>query len=184
MSDAGAVEPRQSDAPLVERLSGAVAIAGGLLSLCMATLVVVSVLGRWLSGMPWARSLADQAGITLGPINGDFEMVQMATALAIFAFLPYAQARRANIVVDTFTSFLPARGRSLIDAFWDLIYAGVVAVLAAALVSGTLDAYRSGQTTMLLQIILWPAIALSAALLIVLACVALATAVQRVRGRA
>jgi hypothetical protein len=36
----------------------------------------------------------------------------MATAIAIFAFLPYRQARRGNIVVDTFTSGLPERANA------------------------------------------------------------------------
>ena len=183
MSDLGATDRGGSPPSLVERLSGTIAVLGGLLSLGIALLVVISVLGRWLVGMDWARVIADRAGITLGPINGDFEMVQMATALAIFAFLPYAQARRANIVVDTFTGMLPRRVTAIIDAFWDVVYAGVIGVLAAALVADALDHYRSGQTTMLLQIIVWPAIALSAVLLMLLTCVALATALRLVRGR-
>jgi TRAP-type C4-dicarboxylate transport system permease small subunit len=183
MTDAGATERAPAQAPLVERTSGVIAVLGGLLSLGIALLVVVSVIGRWLVGMDWARALAGRLGITLGPINGDFEMVQMATALAIFACLPYAQARRANIVVDTFTGMLPRRVTATIDAFWDLVYAGVIGVLAAALIAGALDHYRSGQTTMLLQIIAWPAIALSAVLLMLLTCVALATALRLIRGR-
>ena len=47
----------------------------------------------------------------------------MATAVAIFASCPTARLRRGNIVVDTFTSWLPARGNAVIDAFWDLVYA-------------------------------------------------------------
>jgi TRAP-type C4-dicarboxylate transport system permease small subunit len=181
MSDLGASERQEPVASLVERLSGVIAVLGGLLSLGMAALVVVSVLGRWLAGMDWARAIAHRAGITLGPINGDFEMVQMATALAIFAFLPYAQARRANIVVDTFTAKLPRPVNALIDAFWDLVYAAVIGVLAASLFVGTLEHYRSGETTMLLQIIIWPATAISALLLVLLACVAIATALRLVR---
>jgi TRAP-type C4-dicarboxylate transport system permease small subunit len=180
--DAG--ERARPRAPLVERLSGAVAVLGGFLSLALALLVVTSVLGRWLSGMAWARDIAGVAGITLGPVNGDFEMVQMATAVAVFTFLPYAQARRANIVVDTFTTGLPQRARSWIDAFWDLVYAGMMGLLACALVVGTLEHYRSGETTMLLQIIVWPAIAISTALLFLLTGVAVATAVRLVRGSA
>jgi hypothetical protein len=182
MSDVGASERRDPPVSLVERLSGTIAVLGGLLSLGIATLVVVSVLGRWVAGMDWARAIADRLGVTLGPINGDFEMVQMATAIAIFAFLPYAQARRANIVVDTFTGMLPRRLTSLIDAFWDLVYAAVVGVLAASLFVGTLEHYRSGETTMLLQIIIWPATAISALLLVLLTCVALDTALRLVRG--
>ena len=48
---------------------------------------------------------------------------------------------------------------------------------------GTLEHYRSGQTTMLLQIIAWPAIAISTALLFLLTCVAVATAVRLLRGQ-
>lgn len=179
MSNAG--PSGRGDAPIVDRLSGWIAILGGVLALAVAMLVVVSVLGRWLSGMAWAQSAAGALGLTLGPINGDFEMVQMATAIGVFAYLPYAQARRANIVVDTFTSKLPPRVCAFIDAFWDLVYAGVMGVLTASLVVGTIEHYRSGQTTMLLQIIVWPAIAISTALLCLLTCVALATAFRLVR---
>jgi hypothetical protein len=56
--------------------------------------------------------------------------------------------------------------------------------MAACLTAGVLEHYRSGQTTMLLQIIVWPALALCAALALVLACVALATAIHLIRGRA
>lgn len=182
MSDAGASAQADVRPSLVERLSGAIAVLGGVLSLGVALLVVFSVLGRWLSGVPWAEAAARTLGFDLGPINGDFEMVQMATAVAIFTFLPYTQARRGNIFVDTFTIMLPARVNARIDAFWDLVYAGMAGILAACLIVGTLEHYRSGQTTMLLQIIAWPAIAISTLLLLLLTCVALATAARLIRG--
>jgi TRAP-type C4-dicarboxylate transport system permease small subunit len=183
MSDTGSnFQTAAKEASLVERLSGIVAILGGLLALAMAFLVVVSVLGRWLSGVPLADRIAGALGLTLGPINGDFEMVQMATAIAVFAFLPYTQARRGNILVDTFTSRLPRHVNARIDAIWDLVYAGMMGILTACLAVGTLEHYRSGQTTMLLQIIVWPAIAVSALLLLLLTCVALATAIRLARG--
>jgi TRAP-type C4-dicarboxylate transport system permease small subunit len=168
--------------PLVERFSGTIAILGGLLALATALLVVFSVLGRWLSGMPWADRIASAIGLKLGPINGDFEMVQMATAVAIFAFLPYTQARRGNIFVDTFTGKLGPRSNGLIDALWDLVYAGMIGLLTWCLAVGAIEHYRSGQTTMLLQIIIWPAIAISTALLLLLTCVAVSTAVSRLRS--
>ncbi len=169
--------------PLAERLSGMIAVLGGLLALATASLVIVSVLGRWLSGLPWAQSVAGTLGITLGPINGDFEMVQMATAVAIFAFLPYTQARRGNIFVDTFTGWMPRRSTTIVDAFWDLVYAGMMALLTWCLAVGTIEHYQSGQTTMLLQIIAWPAIAISTLLLALLTCVAISTAIARLRAQ-
>ena len=77
---------------LAERLGAALALTGAALSLFIAGLVTMSVALRWAtsSGLP-----------------GDFEMVQMAVALAIFSFLPYTQLRRGNMLVDTFTSRLP-----------------------------------------------------------------------------
>jgi TRAP-type C4-dicarboxylate transport system permease small subunit len=136
------------------RLTGYIATFGGTLALAVALLATTSVLGRWLFG---------------APIEGDFEFVKMATAIAVFAYLPYTQARRGNIMVDTFTMGLSARMRCLIDAFWDLAYAGFMAFLTYALFQGTLDAIKSGETTMQRQILIWPTIGLSMLLCGVLA---------------
>ena len=154
--------------PFVERLSGTIAVLGGLLLLAMAGLVVVSVIGRRFFN---------------SPVNGDFELVSMGAAIAVFTFLPYTQARRGNILVDTFTNWLPARTNQLIDAFWDLVYAATMGFLAVCLMDGAFEHYRSGQTTMLLQLAIWPAIAISAALMVLLTFVALATALRQIRGR-
>ncbi|MGO1118354.1 TRAP transporter small permease [Rhodovibrionaceae bacterium A322] len=37
------------------------------------------------------------------PLAGDFELVQLGCALAVFAFLPYCQMTRGHIAVDIFT---------------------------------------------------------------------------------
>ena len=168
MSDAGAPAQREPRATLIERLSGAVAVTGGALSLAVALLVVVSVVGRRFFN---------------APIPGDFELVQMATAIAVFSFLPYCQARRGNIVVDTFTTRLPPRVNAVIDAFWDLVYAGMMGLMTACLAVGTLDHIRNGQTTMVLQFPIWPAIAVCTGLALLLTVVALTTAGRLLRGR-
>jgi TRAP-type C4-dicarboxylate transport system permease small subunit len=101
----------------------------------------------------------------------------MATAVAVFAYLPYTQARRGNIYVDTFTGWLPEGGRRALDAFWDLVYAAFMAFVAYCLVYGSLGAIQSGETTMQRQLPIWPSIVLSTALCMILALTALATAV-------
>lgn len=154
--------------PLIERITGNVAMLGGFLALGVAILVVCSVLGRWLFGTP---------------IEGDFEFVKMATAMAIFAYLPYTQARRGNIIVDTFTSWLPKRAVDLIDAFWDLCYLIFMTFCATGLVAGTAEAFKSRETTMQLQLLVWPVIAVCAALCILLAITALVTAMRLIGGR-
>jgi TRAP-type C4-dicarboxylate transport system permease small subunit len=154
--------------PAIERLTAVVAVLGGCLALAMAMLVVFSVLGRWLLSQP---------------IEGDFEFVKMGTAVAVFAYLPYTQARRGNIVVDTFSGWMSARGRALLDLFWDLCFCAAMAFCAFGLMRGTLDAIASRETTMQLQIIVWPVIGLCCLLCLLCAVTALLTGRDLLRSR-
>jgi TRAP-type C4-dicarboxylate transport system permease small subunit len=154
--------------PLIERLTGPVAIFGGLLALAVAALVVVSVLGRWLFSMP---------------VEGDFEFVKMATAIGVFAYLPYTQARRGNIMVDTFTGWMGQAARNRLDAFWDLAYAAFMALCAWGLFTGARDALRTGETTMQLQLAVWPAIALCAVLCLLLVVTCIGTIARLIGSR-
>ena len=63
-------------------------------------------------------------------IPGDVELIQAATAVAAFTFLPFGQINRSTIVVDTFTQRLPERVRNGIDAFWDMAYAAAALILS------------------------------------------------------
>jgi TRAP-type C4-dicarboxylate transport system permease small subunit len=151
----------------IERVTSLIAVLGGLLTLAVALLATTSVVMRWLFN---------------APIDGDFEFVKIATAVAIFAYLPYTQARRGNIMVDTFTNWMPQRLTALIDAFWDLAYAALIGYVGYCLIYGTLDAIKSGETTMQRQILIWPSIALSTALCLLLTLTAVATAIHLLAG--
>ncbi len=146
-----------------------VAIGGGVLALGVALLVTLSVLGRWLFATP---------------IEGDFEFVKMATALAVFCYLPYTQVQRGNIMVDSLTTGLPARSRALLDALWDIVYAGVAMLMAHGLFTGATEALRSRETTMQLQLLVWPAIAICAILAVLLCVSALISAARLLRRSA
>ncbi len=148
------------------KLTGFVALLGGLLALAVAILVTTSVLGRWLFNTP---------------IEGDFEFVKMATAIAVFAYLPYTQARRGNIMVDTFTAGLRPSRQHRIDAFWDFTYAAFIGFLTFALLAGTLDSIRSGETTMQRQILIWPGIGLCMLLSGLLCASAFASGIERLK---
>lgn len=149
--------------PWLDRLTGRVAIIGGALALAVAGLVVASVLGRWLFG---------------SPVEGDFEFVRMGAAIAVFTYLPYTQARRGNIYVDTFSNWMSPRARAMLDAGWDLAFAAFMALCAYGLFSGARDAMRTGETTMQLQLAVWPAIMLCAALCTLLVLTCLASAIR------
>ena len=150
----------------LEFITGWIAIGGGVLTLAVSILVVVSVLGRWLLS---------------APINGDFEFVEIVTALAVFSYLPLTQARRGHIMVDTFTMRFSARTRDLIDAFWDLVYAAMLGFCAYSLFFGTANMFGNGQTTMQRQMPIWPNIGLSAILCTFAALVGVLTALSLYR---
>ena len=154
--------------PAIGRATRVVAILGGCLSIATATLVTVSVLGRWLG---------------FGSINGDFELVQMGVALSVFCFLPLSQARRGNIMVDTFTTWLPARVQRAIDAFWDFVYAGFMALIAWCLMNGARDAVASGLNSTMLGVPLWPVFAATVVLVLLLVATAIDTGLKLLRTR-
>lgn len=149
-------------------LARAIALGGGLLTLGIALLVTVSVIGRRLWGQP---------------VPGDFEFVQMATAVTLFAFLPLCQSHRGNIAVDTFTSRLPRAWQRRLDGAWDLVYAAFMAMICVGLFRAALEAYGYGTTTMVLGLPIWPAMTISALLCAVVALVALATMARLARDR-
>jgi TRAP-type C4-dicarboxylate transport system permease small subunit len=154
---------------LLSALTRLLAVAGGLLMLTLAGAVTVSVAMRWAINVS---------------VPGDIELVQIATALAVFSFLPLCQATRGNIVVDTFTAGLPSRWRNALDAIWDLVYAAFAAAIAWRLAVGAWDTLRSNTVSMMLGLPIGWAIALCAAAAMFLAIVAAATAMTLLRSRA
>jgi TRAP-type C4-dicarboxylate transport system permease small subunit len=140
------------------------AIAGGLLMLAASLVVLTSVLMRWLMQTSFA---------------GAIELMQIATALAVFSFLPLCQAARGNIMVDTFTARLPLRFRNGLDALWDLVYAGMTGIIAWRLVIGAWDTLRSNTVSMMLSLPIGWAIAACAVMAAFLTVIAVATAFYR-----
>ena len=143
------------------------AIAGGFLMLAVAATVTVNVLLRWLFNTA---------------VPGDIELVQIGTAVAVFAFLPLCQSRRGNIVVDTFTTELPASVRNGLDALWDLVYVAMALIIAWRLGVGAWDTIRSNTVSMMLGLPTGWAIAACAAMAVFLAIVSVATAFRVLRS--
>jgi TRAP-type C4-dicarboxylate transport system permease small subunit len=153
---------------ILERVSAWLALAGGLVVLGLALLVSASVVLRWLT----ARG-----------VPGDFELVQAGLAVAVFAFLPLAQLRGANIMVDSFTARAPAALRRGLDALWAQVYAGAAGLLAWRTWEGTRDAFAAGTGSMVLALPLGWAMAPAVLLLGWLAVATLAGALRRRTNR-
>lgn len=105
--------------------------------LAAAIMVTTSVILRWLF----------KSGV-----KGDFEMVQIATAVAVFAFLPLCQLKRGNVFVDTFTLRTPAWLNRGLDRLWDVVYAAFALLIGWRLIVGGLDAIGSRTSSMVLAI--------------------------------
>ena len=146
----------------------AVALAGGAVLLATALLTSFSVLRRWLTSQP---------------VQGDFELVSIGSGLAVMGFLAYGTLMRANILVDSFTGWLPARVTGVIDAFWMLVWVGVAAVLAERLFVGARETLANGTTTMVLALPTWWAVMIAAACFGLTALAGLGWVVRLARGR-
>ena len=144
------------------------AICGGLVLTLLIVLICISVVGRSLNGllhgwigsvMPGLSAWALYLGV--GPINGDFELVEAGVAFAIFAFLPLCQISAGHASVDIFTAKLPMRTNRVLQLGIDVIFAIVLISIAYQLYNGMLSKQSYGDTTFLLQFPIWWAYAAS-----------------------
>jgi TRAP-type C4-dicarboxylate transport system permease small subunit len=135
--------------------------------LAAGMLIVVSIATRWFLA---------------ASIPGDVELIQAATAVAAFAFLPFGQLNRSNIVVDTFTQRLPERVRKAIDAFWDIVYAVAAVILSWRLSVAAFDAIRSHTVSTVIGLPIGWFMLAGVAMLFLLALVCVLTAGRLLRG--
>lgn len=124
----------------LERAARGLALAGGFLLAGVLVMTVASVAGRYLFN---------------APIPGDYEITELACGVAVFAFLPYCQLNRANIVVEFFTARLSGRWKRALDAVNSFAFAAVAVLMAWRLAVGGLSKMADGQTTIYLGIPLY-----------------------------
>ncbi len=132
---------------LVYRMAEWLAYIGGLLLSALALMVVVSVTGRAL------------LKIGLAPIPGDFEMVEMGTAIVVFFFLPWCYLKNGHAMVDIVYMHLPRWAQRAVTIGSDLLMLGTWSVLTWRLGIAMMDKFREQETTFILQIPIWWAFA-------------------------
>lgn len=116
------------------------AMLGGLIMTALIIMTVLSVLGRWLFS---------------SPIYGDFEMVEMGTAISVMLFLPYCHMNRGNVIVDLFLSWAPKRVQMVFDVLGSVALSVIAALLAWRMVYGGLEMVKYSETTYILALPLW-----------------------------
>ena len=127
-------------------LSKLMAVLGGIVLSILILLICVSIIGRTIG---------------IGPINGDYELVEAGIAFSIFAFLPLTQITASHATVDIFTNSLPPKIQRLLLAVIETFFAAMLVMVAWQLREGMFDKLERGQTTFLLQFPVWWAYALS-----------------------
>ena len=153
---------------LATRAARFMAICGGLVLALLILLICISVVGRSLNGVlhgwigtafPAVSAWLLQAGV--GPINGDFELVEAGVAFSIFSFLPLCQISGGHASVDIFTSKLPRGVNRGLQMVIDTVFAFALIIMAYQLYKGMLSKLSYGDTTFLLQFPIWWAYAAS-----------------------
>jgi TRAP-type C4-dicarboxylate transport system permease small subunit len=93
---------------VLDNLSRAFAICAGITLTVMAFMSLASVVGRAAFSKP---------------IVGDYELVQVMSAIVVAMSLPYSQMIRRHVVVDFFTTSLPKRLNDFLDLIANLLLA-------------------------------------------------------------
>ncbi len=170
-------------------LANSMALLGGLVLTALIMLTCVSVIGRgsntlghaeWFSGIfPELAKTWLNSGI--GPITGDFELVEAGIAFAIFAFLPICQLRGGHASVDIFASFMPERFNRFLITLWEIVLAVIMILISQRLFAGMQDKLNYNETTFLLQFPLGWAYAVSFMAAVIAAIVAIYCAIVRIQ---
>ena len=116
----------------------------------------------------------------IGPITGDFELVEAGIAFAIFAFLPICQLHGGHATVDVFANFMPRGMNRFLLAFWEVVLTAVILLITWRLYAGMQNKLDYGETTFLLQFPVWWAYGASFAAAVIASLVGIYCAFARV----
>jgi TRAP-type C4-dicarboxylate transport system permease small subunit len=165
MADAIFVDSDARPTALVGRVLNACcrffAVCAGALLILMALMSLTSIVGR---------TLFDK------PIMGDYELVQMMSAVAVAMSLPFCQIIRGHIIVDFFTTALPKSANKFLDIIANLLLAVAGFVFSWRIGVGMIDLHGNGDASMLLSIPTWWGYAPMVPSFFLLGCAALYTA--------
>jgi TRAP-type C4-dicarboxylate transport system permease small subunit len=155
--------PRPTDpiGKVLDAVSRLFAICSGLMLTAMALMSVYSIVGR---------AFFDK------PLMGDYELVQMMSAVAVTMALPYCQMVRGHVIVDFFTASNAPRSNAVLDTVSALLMALFALVLAWRVGVSTFDFAKNHDASMLLNLPTWWGYAPMAPSFFLLGCAALYTA--------
>jgi len=134
------IRPKSSFGRILNLASRCFAIFGGFVLLTAALISIFSIFGRVVFSLP---------------ILGDFELVEIACAVAIGSFLPLCHLKNGNVIVDFITAKLSRKKLNILDAFSSLIFGFVALFFSSRMILGAKDMYIYQEETMLLAFPIW-----------------------------
>ncbi len=147
---------------LMMGLARKMAILGGVVLVLLIFLTCLSIVGRLLNGVLHADfmqgiapDLSNWLINYIGPINGDFELVEAGVAFAIFAFIPLCQITSGHASVDVVANAFPAKVNSFLRMVTAILFAGVLALITVKLADGMMGKLSNGETSFLLEFPTW-----------------------------
>jgi TRAP-type C4-dicarboxylate transport system permease small subunit len=161
------VEPTALVGRVLNKVCRAFAIGSGVTLILMALMSFTSIIGRSLFSTP---------------ILGDYELVQMLSAVSVSMALPFCQMIRGHIIVDFFTTWAPAGFNRFLDVVASLVLAVAGFVFAWRITLGMFELRENGDASMLLNLPTWWAYAPMVPSFFLLGCAALYTAWVDVTG--
>jgi TRAP-type C4-dicarboxylate transport system permease small subunit len=137
------------------------ALCAGIILILMALMSLTSIIGRSFFGKP---------------ILGDYELVQMMSAVAVAMSLPFCQIIRGHVMIDFFTSGWPKPVNKGLDIFASIVLAIAGFVFSWRIGLGMVELQSNGDASMLLNLPTWWGYAPMVPSFVLLGCAAAYTA--------
>jgi TRAP-type C4-dicarboxylate transport system permease small subunit len=125
---------------LLDKANKALAVASGVTLIAMALMSLRSIVGRTFFE---------------SPLLGDYELVQMMSAVAVVMALPYANWIGGHVIVDFFTAKASVKTNAALDFLAQALMAAFSALLTWKIAVGMLDLKGNMDASMMLNIPTW-----------------------------
>lgn len=152
----------------LDLISRAFALAGGFVMLALIGMSLISIIGRKLYS---------------SPIPGDMELIELGSAIAIAAFLPFAEIRGTHIKADAFTLWASPKLKRMLDVLGHFLLFVMAVVLLWRTSLQMSDYYEYGDSSTLLAVPMWvPLLFILPSLLLLAVCALTQVGVLLQRG--
>ena len=125
---------------LLESACKTMAVAAGVVLTAMALMSIISIAGRTFFS---------------SPLLGDYELVQMFSAIAVSLSLPYTHWVKGHVIVDFFTVNAAPKLIAFLDALANLLMAAVAGLVTWRMWLGLFELREAMDASMLLELPVW-----------------------------